>query len=169
MLSQSHSDIDTDTDRSTPTTTETSSSSSSSSSECEPTQKPQSEDEIEPDVEEEQPLLPHVLSLMQRNTIQFNSLYQIKNKWERSPTQVKLTHAIESFRDAIMIPVNDKIVIFYMQHGFISQAQHLTIETATMENITLPVDIDCANLALFCLLNDTIYCFARTNQQVFHR
>lgn len=106
---------------------------------------------------------------MQRNTIQFNALCQIENKWERLPTRVELTHAIESFRDAIMIPVNDKIVIFYMKNGSIAQAQHLIIDTATMENITLPDDIDCANLALFCLLNDTIYCFARTNQQFFHR
>ena len=153
---------DTDTDRST-------SPSSSTLISSELTKKSRSEHEIEPDIEEEpsQPL--HILSLMQRNHIEFKVLHRIENRWERLLPRVELTHAIESFRDAIMIPANDKIVIFNMRNGSISQAQYLIIETAAMENITLPNDIGGATLALFCLLNDKIYCFARTDQQLFHR
>lgn len=164
---------ETETGRSTPTTSPENSSTSSSLSTTttSSSSSASSEHETEAEIEEEQPPQPlHVLSLMQGSTIQFNKLNQIEKLWERSPTRLELTHAIESFRDAIMIPVNNEIiVIFYMRNGSISQAQRLTVESAIIEDITLPDDIGCANLALFCLLKDTIYCFARTNQQVFHR
>lgn len=123
-------------------------------------------------MEEQSPSTPvHILGLLKGNIIQFNTLRQIGNKyeWERLSTRVELTQAIVSNRDAFMVPVNNEIVIFFMQNGSISQAQRLAIETTTMENIALPNDIDRAELALFCPLNDTIYCFARNEQQFFHR
>lgn len=159
---------DTDTGRSTPTTSSEKSSTSSSLSTTSSSSS-STEHETELEIEDQPPQSRHILSLMQENTIQFNTLRQMDKKWERSSTRIELTHTIESFRDALMIPVNNEIVIFYMKNGSISQAQRLTIETSTMENIALPDEIGCANLALFCQLNDKIYCFARTNHQIFYR
>lgn len=136
------------------------------------TKSTQSDFETEPDAGDKERASPpvHVLSLMKSNTIQSFILCETEKKWERlSMTRVELTHTIDSFRDAIMIPVRNQIVIFHMKNGFISQARLLTAETAHMGNITLPNDIDRSELALFCPLNDTIYCFSRTDQQFFHR
>lgn len=162
MLQSAHSESDCDTSRTTPTPP------LSSLSEL-PTKESQSEYETEPEIEEEQSPPHHVLSLITRNFIQFKTFCQIETKWKNWPT-TELTHSIESLRDAIMIPVNNKIVIFHKRCGFISGAQQLTVETATMENITLPdSSIGCVELALFCRLNDTILCFPRTHQKNFHR
>lgn len=164
--SDSHSESDTDTGRSTsPSTTTT-----SSLSECEPTKEQQSADGTVLNTHDDQSQPVHILSLMKHNNIQFKTFDQIENKWNESPTRIELTHSIESHRDAIMIAVNDKIVIFHMSGGFISQAQQLAVDSATMENITLPNNIGRDELALFCRLNDTILCFARNdNQQSFYR
>lgn len=156
--------------RSTPTSTSNKSSSSSSLSTPSSSSPTSTEHETDAESDDELPYQPlHVLSLMQNDSIQFHTLRQNKRTWERSSTRVELTQSIESFRDAVMVPLNNEIVIFYMKNGFISQAQRLAMETTTVQTITLPDDIGCANLALFCRLNDTIYCFARSNQHVFHR
>lgn len=132
------------------------------------------ESEIENDVEidsefepDDQPPPIHVLGLLKRKTVQFSQFCDVQQKWEKSSGKIDLTHGIESFRDAIMIPVDKHVVIFHMQNGSISHAQSLTLESAALENITLPHDIECANLALFCHMNDKIYCFARSDQQYF--
>lgn len=124
------------------------------------------EDEFESELDDPSPSI-HVLGLLKRRTIQFIQFCDVQQKWEKSSGKIDLTHGIESFRDAIMIPVDKSVVIFHMQNGSISHAQSLTLESAALENITLPHDIECANLALFCHMNDKIYCFARSDQQYF--
>ncbi|XP_031629439.1 uncharacterized protein LOC116344811 [Contarinia nasturtii] len=126
----------------------------------------------EPDFESEEefvqsPPIP-VLVLLKRKTIQFNTFCDIEQKWEKCIMKVDLMQAIESFRDAVMIPVEKNIVIFNMRNGFISQAQSLSLNTTNIECITLPIDIECARLALFCTLNNKIYCFARSDQQYYN-
>lgn len=126
-----------------------------------------SEEDSESEPEDQLPPL-HVLSLLKRKTMQFSTFCEVEQKWERSSGKIDLTHSIDSFRDAIMIPVDQHIAIFHMQNGCISHAEHLALETTTLEKITLPNDIECAHLALFCHMNDKIYCFARSDQQYFH-
>lgn len=128
----------------------------------------QFEEELEPDPTEEQLAPLHVLALFKRKTVQMSTFCEVEQKWEKTPKKIDLTHNIESFRDAFMIPIGEKLVIFYTRNGVLSQAQHLTLDTSAVENITLPNGAECAGLALFCHLNDKIYCFARTDQQFFH-
>lgn len=127
----------------------------------------ESELENETEPEDQLPKI-HVLGLLRRKTIQFSTFCEVEHKWERLSGKIDLTHSIESFRDAIMIPVNENIVIFHLQNGSISHAEHLALGTTTLENITLPNNVECANLALFCHSNDKIYCFPRSDQQYFH-
>lgn len=117
---------------------------------------------------DEQPPPLHVLGLLKRKTAQFSTYCAIEHKWEKSSGKFDITYNIDSFRDAIMIPVDQQIMIFYMQSGSISHAERLALETTTLERITLPNDIGSANLALFCHLNAKIYCFARSDQEYFH-
>lgn len=117
---------------------------------------------------EKQPPPLHVLGLLKRRTVRFSAYCEIDHKWEKTYGKFDITHNIDSFRDAIMIPIDQQIVIFHMRNGSVSHAERLTLETTTLERITLPNKIECANLALFCHLNDKIYCFARSDQQYFH-
>lgn len=121
----------------------------------------------EGEIEQQSPSIP-VLALLKRKTIHFYTFCDIEQKWEKCIMKKDLMQAIESFRDAIMIPVDKKIVIFNIRNGFISQAQSLSLNTMNIEWITLPINMECARLALFCTLNDKIYCFARTEQQYCH-
>lgn len=123
----------------------------------------------ESEPESDSPPLTDVLGFVNRRTLQFSTLCEIEHKWENSLKKIDLTHAIESYRDAVMIPVEKNIVIFHMQNGGISQAQNLSFDTFAVEYIPLPNDVICAKLALFCLLNDEIYCFPRTEQHFFHK
>lgn len=129
------------------------------------------ETEIESSIDSESEQSPqvHVLALLKRKTIQFSTFCEIEQKWEKSCKKIDLIQAIESFRDAIMIPVNKMIVILNMRNSVLSQAQNLSLETAAIESIKLPNDVECAGLALFCQLNDEIYCFARSDQHFFHK
>lgn len=127
----------------------------------------QFEEELELDLEPpEEPL--HVLALFKRKTIQMSTFCEIEQKWERTANKIDLTHNIESFRDAFMVSIGEKLVIFYMRNGVLSQVQRLALDSSAVENITLPNGAECAGLALFCHLNDKIFCFARTDQQFFH-
>lgn len=120
--------------------------------------------------EELEPLPPvHVLALWKRKTIQFSAFSEIEQIWENSSKKINLMHTIEAFRDAVMIVIDQNIMMFNMQNGIISHAHNLTLSTGTVEPITLPNDVECAKLALFCLLNDKIYCFSRSDQQFYHK
>lgn len=127
----------------------------------------ESESKSETDPEDQVPRI-HVLGLLRRKTIQFSNYCEMEHKWEKLSGKIDLTHSIESFRDAIMIPVNKNIVIFHLQNGSISHAENLALETTTLETITLPNNVECANLALFCHSDDKIFCFARSDQQYYH-
>lgn len=109
----------------------------------------------------------HVLALLKRKTIQFSTFCEIGQRWEKSTKHIDLMQAIESFRDAVLVPINKYIVIFNMKNGLLTHAQDLSLETATIESIKLPNDVECASLALFCQLNDKIYCFGRSEQQFY--
>lgn len=111
----------------------------------------------------------HVLGLLKRKTIQFSMFCEIEHKWEKTSKLIDLTLPIESFRDAVMIPVDKKMMVFHMQNGVASQAHHIPLDYSPVETIALPNGIEGAGLALFCQLNDKIYCFARTDQQFFHK
>lgn len=117
---------------------------------------------------EEQTPPVHVLALLRRRTIQFSKFCESDGKWETSTGQINVAHSIDSCRDAIMIPVGNRIVIFHMQNGSIARAEYLTLGTKTLEKITLPCNVELTNFALFCHMNDVIYCFARADQQYFH-
>lgn len=116
----------------------------------------------------EKPPSIQVLGLLRRRTIQLAAFCEIQHKWELLK-KIDLTHTIESFRDAIMIPMNKNLVIFHTRNGTISQVQNLSLDTFGVEKISTPNSADCAGLALFCLLNDEIYCFARADQQFYHK
>lgn len=119
---------------------------------------------------EEEPSPPvHVLALLKRKTIQFSIFCDIQQKWEKLATKIDLMQTIETFRDAVMIVIDQNIMMFNMQNGIISHAHHLALDTGAVETIRVPNDVECAKLALFCLLNDKIYCFARSDQQFFHK
>lgn len=120
------------------------------------------EEEVEPT-----PLV-HVLALLKRKTIQFDTFCDIEQKWEKSSKKFDLLQTIETFRDAVMIVINDDIMMFNMKNGVIAHAYHLVLDTGAVETIRLPNDVECDKLALFCQLNDKIYCFARSDQQFFH-
>lgn len=96
---QHQSDTDTDIDRTTSS------------------KEPQSEHVAELETEDEE----RSLRLIKSNTIQFFTLHQTENKWKRSlTTRVELMHAIESFRNAIMIPVKNQTMISHMKNGTFS-------------------------------------------------
>lgn len=122
-------------------------------------------------IEEELKSLPtvHVLALAKRKTIQFSSYCEIEQKWEKPLKKIDLQQTIETFRDAVMIVIDTNIVMFNMRNGVIAHVHHLALDKGVTETIKLPNDVECAKLALFCLLNDEIYCFARTDQQFFHK
>lgn len=115
---------------------------------------------------QEQPV--HLLGVLTRKTIRFREFCEIEQKWEKTSKKIDLTLPIESFRDAVMIPVDYQMFVFHMQNGIASHLQQITLENSAVETITLPKDIECAGIALFCPLNDKIYCFARNCQQFFH-
>ncbi|XP_055296570.1 uncharacterized protein LOC129565580 [Sitodiplosis mosellana] len=111
----------------------------------------------------------HVLALLKRKTIQFSTFCEIEQKWENPSKKIDLMQTIETFRDAVMIVIHTNIMMFNMRNGVIAHAHHLALDTGAVETIRLPNDVECAKLALFCLLNDEIYCFARADQQFFHK
>lgn len=140
---------------------------------------PQSEVESEIEFEDfqdsvydEQQSLVHTLVVLKRKNIEFNAFNQIERKWGRSICQIAhIAHPIDSHRDATIIPVNDQgIVIFHLQSGLVSHAELLTLETAAVHRVTLPsCHVENTNFALFCYMNDKIYCFSRVDQHYFHR
>ncbi len=145
------------------------STSQSESSQSETLSQSESDNEFE-DSDSDDPIpLVHVLGLLRRKSIQFSAFCEIEKKWERSSGQIEVAHPIDSCRDAIMIPIGHQIMIFHMRSGSILHAEHLTLgSTTTMEKITLPNNVVFENLALFCHMNDMIYCFGRADQQYYH-
>lgn len=128
--------------------------------ETEPEDELTAEESLEPPV--------HVLALLKRKTIQFSRFCEIEQKWEKLPKKIDLLQTIETFRDAAMIVIDTSIMMFNMRNGVIANAHQMALDTGAVETIKLPNDVECAKLALFCLLNDKIYCFARSDQHFFH-
>lgn len=128
------------------------------------------EDSQDSESDEQQPLL-HTLVILKRKTIEFNTFHEIERRWDKSTGQTHITHPIDSFRDATMIPLaGQRIVLFHMRNGSVSHAELLTLETtAAVDRVTLPCHVENANFALLCHMNDRIYCFPRADQHYFHR
>lgn len=108
-----------------------------------------------------------MLCLIKQKTVEFccNSNGE---KWQQANIKFKLEIGVESFRDAVMIPIHKAIVIFHMRNAVAISVTILDLDNVGSENLLLPHDVHCANLALLCMFNDKIYCFARTGQQRFH-
>lgn len=123
-------------------------------------------DHSDDDTEEE---LPQVLGLLKRKSIHFSTFCEIEQKWETVSKKVDLPFAIESHRDAAMIPTENSVVIFHMQHGAVANVLRLALDSLAVESVAIPSDIARGDVALFCHLNDEIYCFPHTDQQFFHK
>lgn len=111
----------------------------------------------------------HVVGILRRRSLQFSTFCEVEQKWEITSKKIDLTHTIDCFRDAVMIPFKNDILIFNMRNRALIQAQNLSLDTFSVKNIALSNDVECAGLALFCLLNDEIYCFARSDHQFFYK
>lgn len=111
----------------------------------------------------EQQLEPvHVLAVFKRNSIAFNQLCGRLSKWVKSSGSIEVATGIESFRDAVLIPLDGQIVIFHMENGSVSQAQCLKLNNMDVESIALPRD--CANWTSLCRTSDKILCFSSDQQ-----
>lgn len=125
---------------------------------------------IECEPSDNQQSIIHVLTLINRKSIQFTFIDEIENKWEKLPLEFDWTmQEITSFRDAIMISVDEQVLVFHMDNGSVSDITNVALDIGTVEHVALPTDVKCTNLVLFCQLNDKIYCFPHSEQQRFHR
>lgn len=86
------------------------------------------------------------------------------HEWNFWPTKISVAHDIDTFKDTVIFPIDRDIYVFYIANGNISYVQAIEWEIPTVTDVFVPNNVNSFGAALFCLLNDEIYCFSRTEQ-----
>lgn len=127
------------------------------------------EEEEESESEYSEPKLINIIVFMHPKEISFNTFCSIKHEWEYSTKIISVSHDIDTFKETVMFPINNNIYVFYVDNCSITHVQSIDSETSFVEDIHVPPYVQQCNSALFCLLNDEIYCIGRTEQNSYQK
>lgn len=106
---------------------------------------------------------------MHKRDIQFSSFCGMQHEWNVWPRKISVAHDIDTFKETVIHSIDRYVYVFYMSNGVISFVQQIEWEMAIIADVFVPNDVKCFAAALFCLLNDEIYCFTRNEQNSFYK
>lgn len=86
------------------------------------------------------------------------------HEWNCWPNKISVAHDIDTYKETVVFPIDRDIYVFYIANGNISYVQAIEWEIPTVTDVFVPNNVNSFGAALFCLLNDEIYCFSRTEQ-----
>lgn len=107
---------------------------------------------------------------MHKRDIQFSQFCSMRHEWRCLPTKISVAHDIDTYKDTIIFPIDRHIYVFYIANGNIGYVQRIEWGLSiSIVDVLVPDDVKCFAAALFCLLNDEIYCFSRTEQNSYFK
>lgn len=111
----------------------------------------------------------NIIVHMHHKEISLNTFCSIKHEWEYSTKIISVSHDIDTFKETVMFPINNNIYVFYVDNSSITHVQSVDIETQFVQDIQVPGEVQQFSSALFCLLNDEIYCIGRNEQNSYQK
>lgn len=106
---------------------------------------------------------------MHKRDILFSTFCGMQHEWNMWPAKITVAHDIDTFKETVIHPIGRHIYVFYMIGGRISNVQQIDWEAPAVVDVLVPDDVKSFAAALFCLLNDEIYCFTRTEQNSYYK
>lgn len=111
-----------------------------------------------------------ILVHLNKESMEFDTFCDIGIKWEQLPsTGLKVPYDTERFNEISMIAANNRILIFHISNSVISRVHYVNVVNFTIEDVPVPKHIEDLGSAIFCQLNDEIFCFGRSEKQSFHK
>lgn len=106
---------------------------------------------------------------MHKRDILFSTFCGMQHEWNMWPSKITVAHDIDTFKETVIHPIGRHIYVFYVIGGSISNVQQIDWEAPAVVDVLVPDDVKSFAAALFCLLNDEIYCFTRTEQNSYYK